>query len=114
MEYTKGEWTVRSGFKVTANEEQMYIADCYPFHEKQPRPTIIQAEANAHLIAAAPELYEAGKKLVKWLHMLADRAEEKARTTRFVTMKEAWEADTKNYRATAREMEEIIAKVRSK
>ncbi len=59
MEYTKGEWKVRSGFKVTAGEEQTWVADCYPYHEKHPRPRVIEAEANAHLIASAPDLYEA-------------------------------------------------------
>ncbi len=61
MEYTKGEWTVRSGFKVTVGAEQTWVADCYPFHEKHPRPRVIEAEANARLIASAPKLYEACK-----------------------------------------------------
>ena len=56
--YTKGEWKVRSGFRVTSNEGLMYIADCYPYHEKLTRPKTIEAEANAHLIAAAPDCYE--------------------------------------------------------
>ena len=52
MNYTR-EWKVRSGFKVTCGEEQVWVANCYPFHEKHPRPRIIEAEANAQLIAAA-------------------------------------------------------------
>jgi len=56
------------------------------------------------------DMYTAGKKLVKWLHTLADKAEEDAKTTRFITMKEAWEADMKNYRATAEDMEKALAK----
>ena len=34
------------------------MADCYPFNEKMARPRIIEAEANAQLIAAAPDSYK--------------------------------------------------------
>jgi len=61
MNYTKGDWSVRSGFKVTSGEEQTWVADCYPYHPKHPRPRIHEAMANAHLIAASPRLYEALK-----------------------------------------------------
>ncbi len=46
-------WEVKSGFRITANAGLMYIADCYPYHEKLTRPRAIEAEANAHLIVAA-------------------------------------------------------------
>ena len=59
MNYTKGDWSVRSGFKVTSGEEQTWVADCYPYHPKHPRPRIFEAMANAHLIAASPRMYEA-------------------------------------------------------
>ena len=107
MEY--GEWKVRThGITYQIFTETNTRGGSYQVAEG------IYRKANAHLIAAAPELCEAGKKLVKWLHMLADTAERKAKTGRFITLKEAWEADAKNYRATARDMEQALAKVNKK
>ena len=62
MEYTEGEWKVRSGFKVTCGEEQIWIADCYPYHEKHPRPRIVEAEANANIMAASKDMYHVLKR----------------------------------------------------
>ena len=64
MNYTKGEWKVISGFKIRCGIEQMFVADCWTSELQLPRPRLHEAEANAYLIAAAPELYEALKKLV--------------------------------------------------
>lgn len=54
---------------------------------------------NARLIAAAPDLLEAGEKLVAWLHRLANDSE-------------AYKADAAaaNFRATAKDMEQAIKK----
>lgn len=43
-------------------------------------------------------------RMIRWLDSEATRAEASASTTRFETMKEAWTADAKNYRAMARDL----------
>jgi hypothetical protein len=68
------------------------------------------AEADAHLIAAAPELLEEGKKLVAWLIHLAEKSEIESQDTRFITLAEAHRADAKNFRATAKGMQAAITK----
>lgn len=67
MEYTKGEWKIISGFKIRCGEEQCFVADCWTGDLYFPRPRFIEAEANAHLISAAPELYEALKEFMEVL-----------------------------------------------
>lgn len=54
MEHTKGEWTSISYCVVSGGK---YISDCHPFVKKMARPTLIEAKANAQLIAAAPDCH---------------------------------------------------------
>lgn len=68
-----------------------------------------EAEANARLIAAAPDLLAKCEKIVAWLDRLAAKAEREAKDCRFITLKEAYEADAKNYRATAADVRTAIA-----
>ncbi len=58
MNYTKGEWKVAGAFGTTiVSETGEFIATTTSiFAEPRERP---KDEANAHLIAAAPEMYEA-------------------------------------------------------
>ncbi len=53
MKYTKGDWEVR--FNTTVRVGDDWIASCVGSGK-------VNAEANAHLIAAAPELLDACKK----------------------------------------------------
>ena len=69
-----------------------------------------EAEANAHLIAAAPELYREAIQVVEWLDRLAARADENAKDTRFQSLADANAADAKNYRASAKGLRAAIAK----
>lgn len=59
MEYTKGEWGYRGilpiGFHI------------YSKNTNNPIAVGIENEANAHLIASAPDLYEAGKRVLPLL-----------------------------------------------
>ncbi len=68
MNYTKGEWKVTKGFKVVAGiKSAQAVADVFG-------ETAKEVEANAHLIAAAPDMYEALKALpeqVKWIPEVA-------------------------------------------
>lgn len=68
MEYTKEEWQAHKGMKVTGQAGLTYVADCYPFNERMGRPTLVEAEANAQLIASAPDLYEACKDALRALN----------------------------------------------
>jgi len=64
-------------------------------------------------MAASKDLYGALKKVCIWLDKLADSAEANAKSTRFETMRVAWEADMKNYRATSNDLKKVIAKAES-
>ena len=60
MNYTKGEWKLKvskTGWQI--GSEHHLIA----YYASTQNP---EAEANAHLIAAAPDMYEALKFLVAW------------------------------------------------
>jgi len=57
MNYTKGEWTAR---KVPRDSNKLNIM-CNETFIATPYIAYGQMEANAHLIAAAPEMYEALK-----------------------------------------------------
>ncbi len=63
MEYTKGEW------KASEQEQDFYGKDYYAvrsIHDGRiQRVADVWIEANAHLIAAAPDMYEALKSIVK-------------------------------------------------
>ncbi len=68
MNYTKGEWKVtqwieKHGFNVFS-ETGGFVASV-PMNVGLEH-TMIEAGANAHLIAAAPDMYEALKALVKY------------------------------------------------
>ena len=58
--FTKGEWIIKNNFQVGYNvnfgDGFFTIADCQVFSE---------GKANAHLIAAAPEMYEMLESLVE-------------------------------------------------
>ncbi len=56
MEYTKGKWKVDPDFEWVMDEEGRIVANCTGH---------MDAKANAHLIAAAPDLYEALWGMVK-------------------------------------------------
>ncbi len=69
MGYTKGEWKVE-GKKILLwhpgwSDDRKVIADCNQWDGKE-------AEANAHLIAAAPDMYEACKAARKWLALFGE------------------------------------------
>jgi vacuolar-type H+-ATPase subunit E/Vma4 len=70
----------------------------------------VTIEADARLIAAAPDLLEKCEKIVRWLDKLAARSEESTKDRRFVSPSEAHQADAKNYRATADDIRAVIAK----
>ena len=61
MDYTKGEWELRqspfvyTGMNVYAGKDSDSLAIVHPYPYGHPS----EGQANAHLIAAAPSLYEA-------------------------------------------------------
>ena len=57
MNYTKGEWKAGNVDVVT---KSTHIANCYS-ESNFKRPSIGEALVNAHLISAAPDMYEALK-----------------------------------------------------
>lgn len=64
--YTKGEWKVdtESPLTVLAKVGEGYSLICDCSNPWQPKE---RKEANAHLIAAAPDMYKALKQIQKWL-----------------------------------------------
>ena len=68
------------------------------------------APENVGPISATLDLLEEGKKLVEWLDRLTARAEKEAKENAFITLREAYAADVKNFRATAKGMRAAIAK----
>ncbi len=74
-----------------------------------------QAEANARLIAAAPDLLAKCEKIVAWLERLADAAEKGAAAEkRFLSLRDARLSDAKNYRTTAADVQTAIAKAQER
>ncbi len=69
-----------------------------------------ETDANANLIAAAPELLEKCKKVRSWLLRLAENSEKQAVACGFETLKKAYEHDARNYRSTAADIDSVIAK----
>jgi len=67
-------------------------------------------EADARLIAAAPDMYAQHAKVAAWLDMLAAQADRMAKDTRFKTLADASAADARNYRAVAAEIRATMAK----
>ncbi len=63
--YTKGDWKVVHEFNVEVGNHRG-IASCGSFTDsKNPEKTRSENIANAHLIAAAPDLYEALKEITE-------------------------------------------------
>jgi len=77
MNYTKGEWQIADGtFVYCLNSGGENRFDCgiqAGRDEHGKRTSIEELEANAHLISAAPDMYEA---LKEWLALLDKQREE--------------------------------------
>ena len=73
MNYTKGEWKVLhlADEILIADEHNNIIAPIYTLGSGDERFDQENAEANAQLIASAPDLYEACKNLVYQIERLA-------------------------------------------
>lgn len=73
-----------------------------------------EQRANAHLIAAAPELYAKLEKFRNWMTRLADQNHEMAKSYRgrFDHLADACAGDAKNYNATASDIDSLLAKAR--
>lgn len=54
------------------------------------------------------------KKIHTWLSRQADRDEDQAITCRFESLKEAYLADAKNYRAVCKEIATVLTKMEGK
>lgn len=75
MKHTKGQWNVSSSSLVVSEEGKM-ISNCLQFISiPELSISLEEAEANAHLIAAAPELLEALKSAVNLIDTLTDNIE---------------------------------------
>ncbi len=102
-EYTKGKWEI-DGDKIKMFGHGI-IAIC-------PSPQdggVFEVVNNKHLIAAAPAMYEALKKICGWLEAQAKRDEVNATTCRHLTLRDAYVADAKNYRAMAKDLGQTLA-----
>ena len=74
MNYTKGEWKVAPAidipYKTSVMVGRLTVADIVEM------PVLGEAEANTNLIAAAPDMYEALKRVVKYFdRIIADTSE---------------------------------------
>ena len=73
MEYTGGEWRVNRTEGKNKEEFAEYIVTSFPnggvkgIALIRTYPYRLESEANARLIASAPDLYEACQAIVKWL-----------------------------------------------
>lgn len=70
MGYTKGEWK-QMGVHIYADNPKD-IHDKIVVVEVNPMGYNEESKANAHLIAAAPDLYEALKQIVSWMEKWRD------------------------------------------
>ena len=61
MNYTKGKWTVSYNGRIEDREHFSVTTDTIQVAEVHPRRDGKEAEANARLISAAPDMYEALK-----------------------------------------------------
>ena len=75
MEYTKGKWYVSLNGKVLVKHNESFTEICQmPFGSAREADEMPEADANAHLIAAAPKLFEVAKialdlvKVVRYEH----------------------------------------------
>lgn len=64
---------------------------------------------NATEKAKAEALVVVSAKIASWFERQAARNEDKAKTERFVTLKDAYIKDAKNYRAMARDLRVALA-----
>ncbi len=113
--YTKGEWEAGSH-----NDEPLARSEMVIYGEDDQRVAEVcrtgftpyeEAQANAHLIAAAPDMYQKLIKIKKWLTMLLEDAQQHLKTERnFITLVDAWEHDIKNYKATIADIDLALAK----
>jgi len=110
-EHTPEPWFVMgpSGTDRTIDIEdadQNILVRVYPSDKNRSLPS----EANARLIAAAPDLLAKCIKVRDYFLRLAERSEHNAQVSDFPTYGEACKADAKNWRTTARDIETVIAK----
>jgi len=99
MKFTEGPW---SG--------PVNNADRFEIQGGGRRIAVVDKIEDACLMLAAPLMFEKLQKVVKWLEMLATNAEKRAEDKRFLSLSEANAADAKNWRATAKDINEILAK----
>ena len=78
---------------------QSQVAQVYPAYR----------EEYGRLFASSPLLYEKLNKVRKWLVQLASSAEKKIETERFITLRDAYIADAKMYRATIADIDKALA-----
>ena len=64
---------------------------------------------NCSFHKSVPLLYEKLNKVRKWLVQLASSAEKKIETERFITLRDAYIADAKMYRATITDIDKALA-----
>lgn len=71
MNYTKGEWKVdlepqkydyKNGYYIQGVEDAVSLAYIYPTDDDE------ETKSNTHLIAAAPDMYEALSKIMIWIN----------------------------------------------
>ncbi len=73
LNYTKGKWYVALNGKVLVKSGEQYTEICsMPFSSAREADQMPESEANAHLIASAPALYEALKKGDETLTIVQD------------------------------------------
>jgi hypothetical protein len=121
MNYTKGNWEAQqqknlaSGkyewvIKVKEDDVKSRVIATTPYANKYN-----DHEANAHLIEAAPAMYQKLLKIRKWLVMLAERCEaETKNVARFKTLQDAYIRDAKNLRTTIADIDTVLNKVEGK
>lgn len=70
--HTPGPWRYTDGGIIDIPKNCLEIADVYgaDIHDDKRGPELLEAQANARLIAAAPELLEACKKSTKYIEQL--------------------------------------------
>lgn len=108
--HTPGPWYVAPSLNEIVNADHGFLrydirADCLLIG------ALYENEADARLIAAAPDLLEKCIKVSSWLNRLADAAEQLAKESeRFPSLADANRADAMNYRRTAEDIQLVIAK----
>ena len=76
MKYTKGPWKFEKAFSDSKYPETLSPSVIHIYHDKEGAPQLEIKQANAQLIAAAPEMYEALKEAHKAMaHLPTDQFE---------------------------------------